>query len=114
MARAARGARLGSIDPARRGAPIGTVDRAEDRTSRPMPATTAGAFSSRGHHAPHEPPGRHARPAHADHRQTAPERDRHTGALSNQEIADSLGVSFFTARNHVERLLPRLAPDRSS
>ncbi len=28
--------------------------------------------------------------------------------LSNQEIADRLGVSFFTARNHVERVLARL------
>ena len=28
--------------------------------------------------------------------------------LSNQEIADKLGVSFFTARNHVERLLVKL------
>ncbi|MGZ8378816.1 MAG: LuxR C-terminal-related transcriptional regulator [Gemmatirosa sp.] len=28
--------------------------------------------------------------------------------LSNQEIADRLGVSFFTARNHVERLLPKM------
>ncbi|MDF1503771.1 LuxR family transcriptional regulator [Roseisolibacter sp. H3M3-2] len=28
--------------------------------------------------------------------------------LSNQEIAARLGVSFFTARNHVERLLPKL------
>jgi DNA-binding NarL/FixJ family response regulator len=28
--------------------------------------------------------------------------------LSNQEIADRLGVSFFTARNHVERVLSRL------
>jgi len=28
--------------------------------------------------------------------------------LSNQEIADRLGVSFFTARNHVERLLVKL------
>jgi DNA-binding CsgD family transcriptional regulator len=28
--------------------------------------------------------------------------------LSNQEIADRLSVSFFTARNHVERLLVKL------
>jgi DNA-binding CsgD family transcriptional regulator len=28
--------------------------------------------------------------------------------LSNQDIADRLGVSFFTARNHVERLLPKM------
>jgi DNA-binding CsgD family transcriptional regulator len=28
--------------------------------------------------------------------------------LTNQELADRLGVSFFTARNHVERLLPKL------
>ncbi len=28
--------------------------------------------------------------------------------LSNQEIADRLGLSFFTARNHVERLLPKM------
>ena len=34
---------------------------------------------------------------------------RHVAAgLSNQEIAEHLGVSFFTARNHVERLLPKL------
>ena len=31
-----------------------------------------------------------------------------TQGLSNQEIADKLGVSFFTARNHVERLLVKL------
>jgi DNA-binding NarL/FixJ family response regulator len=29
--------------------------------------------------------------------------------LSNQEIADRLKVSFFTARNHVERLLVKLS-----
>ena len=28
--------------------------------------------------------------------------------LSVEEIADRLGVRFFTARNHVERLLPKL------
>jgi DNA-binding CsgD family transcriptional regulator len=28
--------------------------------------------------------------------------------LTNQQLADRLGVSFFTARNHVERLLPKL------
>jgi DNA-binding CsgD family transcriptional regulator len=28
--------------------------------------------------------------------------------LSNQDVADRLGVSFFTARNHVERLLPKM------
>ena len=28
--------------------------------------------------------------------------------LTNQELAERLGVSFFTARNHVERLLPKL------
>ena len=28
--------------------------------------------------------------------------------LSNQEVADQLGVSYFTARNHVERLLSKL------
>ena len=28
--------------------------------------------------------------------------------LSNQELADKLGVSFYTARNHVERLLGKL------
>ena len=29
--------------------------------------------------------------------------------LSNQEIADKLGVSFFTARNHVERLMNKMS-----
>jgi len=28
--------------------------------------------------------------------------------LSNQEVADQLGVSYFTARNHVERVLSKL------
>ena len=28
--------------------------------------------------------------------------------LSNQEVAEKLGVSYFTARNHVERLLAKL------
>ena len=28
--------------------------------------------------------------------------------LSNQEVAERLGVSYFTARNHVERLLSKL------
>ncbi|MDF1506475.1 LuxR C-terminal-related transcriptional regulator, partial [Roseisolibacter sp. H3M3-2] len=28
--------------------------------------------------------------------------------LTNQQLADRLGVSFYTARNHVERLLPKM------
>jgi len=31
--------------------------------------------------------------------------------LSNNAIAERLGVSFFTARNHVERLLAKLGAD---
>jgi DNA-binding CsgD family transcriptional regulator len=31
-----------------------------------------------------------------------------SSGLSNQEVAEKLGVSYFTARNHVERLLAKL------
>ena len=30
------------------------------------------------------------------------------GGLSNNEVAERLGVSYFTARNHVERVLAKL------
>jgi len=34
--------------------------------------------------------------------------------LSNQEVAEKLGVSYFTARNHVERLLSKLGVSNRS